>query len=175
MNNSQPAHIHDQEQIVETAISIKGMTCASCVRRVENALVKKGGVESAVVNFATHHATVRHDIALEKRSCWTRWRGPGTRQSSSRMILTRDIPRPNTQNIYESSQRENLRRCGPTCGFPAYSRFHSSSFLCSGIPEQSGQTGAFCFWGRPPSSGAVVSFTLWQLRPFAMEIRPWTH
>ena len=66
MNNSQPAHIHDQEQIVETAISIKGMTCASCVRRVENALVKKGGVESAVVNFATHHATVRHDIALER-------------------------------------------------------------------------------------------------------------
>jgi Cu+-exporting ATPase len=66
MNHSQPADTHGQDEIVETSIFIKGMTCASCVRRVESALVKKGGVESAVVSFATHHATVRHDIALEK-------------------------------------------------------------------------------------------------------------
>ncbi|MDI9641699.1 heavy metal translocating P-type ATPase [Kamptonema cortianum] len=51
---------------VETALSVKGMTCASCVRRVEKALVKNTSVQSAVVNFATHQATVHHDSALDK-------------------------------------------------------------------------------------------------------------
>lgn len=51
---------------VETALSVKGMTCASCVRRVEKALVKNTAVQSAVVNFATHQATVQHDAALDK-------------------------------------------------------------------------------------------------------------
>lgn len=51
---------------VETALSVKGMTCASCVRRVEKALVKNTSVQSAVVNFATHQATVQHDAALDK-------------------------------------------------------------------------------------------------------------
>jgi Cu+-exporting ATPase len=35
------------------------MTCASCVRRVEKALAKVTGVESATVNLATEKATVR--------------------------------------------------------------------------------------------------------------------
>jgi Cu+-exporting ATPase len=48
----------------ETRLSIKGMTCASCVRRVERALIKQSGVENATVNFATHEATVRHAPSL---------------------------------------------------------------------------------------------------------------
>ncbi|MEI7984043.1 MAG: heavy metal translocating P-type ATPase [Armatimonadota bacterium] len=45
----------------ETQLDIQGMTCASCVRRVEKALAKVPGVESASVNFATNQATVVHD------------------------------------------------------------------------------------------------------------------
>jgi Cu+-exporting ATPase len=42
-------------------IPIGGMTCAACARRVEKALDKLSGVESAVVNFATEKATIVYD------------------------------------------------------------------------------------------------------------------
>ncbi len=42
-------------------IPVTGMTCASCVRRVERALSKEEGVESASVNFAAEKATVEYD------------------------------------------------------------------------------------------------------------------
>ncbi len=47
--------------MTETELDIQGMTCASCVRRVEKALTKMPGVEVANVNFATHQATVQHN------------------------------------------------------------------------------------------------------------------
>ena len=43
---------------------IDGMTCASCVRRVEKALTKVEGVSSANVNLATEKATVAFDPAV---------------------------------------------------------------------------------------------------------------
>jgi Cu+-exporting ATPase len=42
-------------------LSVSGMTCASCVARVEKALAKVPGVESASVNLATETASVRAD------------------------------------------------------------------------------------------------------------------
>src|SRR5215217_3745503 len=41
----------------EMTLPIEGMTCASCVRRVERALTKVPGVESANVTLATENAT----------------------------------------------------------------------------------------------------------------------
>jgi len=41
-----------------TTLDIRGMTCASCVRRVERALGKVDGVDSASVNFAAETARV---------------------------------------------------------------------------------------------------------------------
>ncbi|MCC7363766.1 MAG: copper-translocating P-type ATPase [Dehalococcoidia bacterium] len=41
-------------------LDINGMTCASCVRRVERALNKVEGVETASVNFAAETAQVTH-------------------------------------------------------------------------------------------------------------------
>ena len=43
----------------ETTLQIEGMTCASCVARVERALLKVPGVTGAVVNLATERATVQ--------------------------------------------------------------------------------------------------------------------
>ncbi len=43
----------------ELALDVVGMTCASCVARVEKALKKQDGVIEAVVNLATNQATVR--------------------------------------------------------------------------------------------------------------------
>ncbi|MDF3039018.1 MAG: copA [Thermomicrobiales bacterium] len=47
----------------EAVLPIEGMTCASCVRRVERSLAKIPGVEDASVNFATEQAVVRFDPA----------------------------------------------------------------------------------------------------------------
>ncbi len=43
----------------ELDLQVGGMTCAACVRRVERALTKVPGVESAAVNLATERANVR--------------------------------------------------------------------------------------------------------------------
>lgn len=48
----------------EAMLPIGGMTCASCVRRVERALQKVEGVHSAGVNLATERATVKYDPTL---------------------------------------------------------------------------------------------------------------
>ncbi len=48
---------HEQEQVTQT-FAVKGMTCASCVRHVEGALLKVEGVETAQVNLATERVTI---------------------------------------------------------------------------------------------------------------------
>jgi len=45
-------------QLLKTSFPVEGMTCASCVRRVERALEKVAGVEAVNVNLATERATV---------------------------------------------------------------------------------------------------------------------
>ena len=55
----------------EVSLAIEGMTCASCVRRVERSLVKVAGVEEASVNLATEKARVVFDpgvVTLEQIS-----------------------------------------------------------------------------------------------------------
>ena len=49
-------HVHSQP--ATTSIDVTGMTCASCVSRVEKALLKVPGVEAASVNLATERASV---------------------------------------------------------------------------------------------------------------------
>jgi Cu+-exporting ATPase len=48
-----------------TELAISGMTCASCVRRVERALGRVPGVSAASVNLATEHAIVTFDPAAD--------------------------------------------------------------------------------------------------------------
>ncbi|MDP9485797.1 MAG: heavy metal translocating P-type ATPase [Actinomycetota bacterium] len=50
-----------REKKGDIGIPVTGMTCASCVRRVERALLKKEGVTNASVNFAAEKATVEYD------------------------------------------------------------------------------------------------------------------
>ena len=48
----------------ELLLPIEGMTCASCVRRVEKSLVKVAGVQEASVNLASEKAKVVFDPAV---------------------------------------------------------------------------------------------------------------
>jgi len=45
---------------IEVSLPVEGMTCASCVNRIERFLTKTPGVESASVNLATEVATIRY-------------------------------------------------------------------------------------------------------------------
>ncbi len=51
----------EQNHIRSVSVSIGGMSCAACVRRVENGLRELEGVEDAAVNFASERATVVFD------------------------------------------------------------------------------------------------------------------
>lgn len=51
----------DAPETTVTDLDIEGMTCASCVRRVEKALGKVPGVTEVNVNYATERATVSHE------------------------------------------------------------------------------------------------------------------
>jgi Cu+-exporting ATPase len=58
--------------VQKTAVLVGGMTCAACVRRVENALGSVPGVENASVNLATSRATIIYSPRL---SDWSAIRG----------------------------------------------------------------------------------------------------
>ncbi len=53
---------------VEIQLPVAGMTCASCVNRIERFLNKTPGVEAASVNLATEVATVRYDPSQAGRT-----------------------------------------------------------------------------------------------------------
>src|SRR5215218_10372985 len=57
---------NEKEQLARVTIPVTGMTCASCVRRVEQALEKKEGVAEAGVNFAAEKTSVIYDPAVTK-------------------------------------------------------------------------------------------------------------
>jgi Cu+-exporting ATPase len=48
----------------QATLAVEGMTCASCVRRVERALTRTPGVTAASVNLATERASVTYDPAV---------------------------------------------------------------------------------------------------------------
>lgn len=65
------AAVHDHDTRLETPVEeqelkIEGMTCASCVVRVEKALKKVEGVTDANVNFATEKATIVTDQPIPR-------------------------------------------------------------------------------------------------------------
>ena len=51
-------HVHNHPAASPVTLDIEGMTCASCVARVEKALLKVPGVQTASVNLATERATI---------------------------------------------------------------------------------------------------------------------
>ncbi|MCL4540530.1 MAG: heavy metal translocating P-type ATPase [Bacteroidetes bacterium] len=55
---------NEKKSKIKLTLPVQGMTCASCVLRVENALKGVNGVDQAVVNLATESATV--EIEPEK-------------------------------------------------------------------------------------------------------------
>jgi Cu+-exporting ATPase len=57
-----------KEERVKTAIQITGMTCTSCAKTIEDALIRTEGVNNATVNFANETAYVEYndEVTTEK-------------------------------------------------------------------------------------------------------------
>jgi len=69
MQNRDEAVKEQRKNSVKLTLPVQGMTCASCVLRVENALKRVDGVDNAVVNLATESATVEFEpgiVGVEK-------------------------------------------------------------------------------------------------------------
>ncbi len=54
--------------MIKGSIHVSGMSCAACVRRVEEAIKSLKGIKDATVNFASSKATVEFDPAVISRS-----------------------------------------------------------------------------------------------------------
>lgn len=57
---AEKAEIPAGEQAVRASISVRGMSCSSCVAKIENRLNRLPGVSHASVNFATERAAVSY-------------------------------------------------------------------------------------------------------------------
>lgn len=57
MSENQPASSSTLPPSTEVGFAVRGMTCASCVARVERAMKRVPGVEAATVNLATERAS----------------------------------------------------------------------------------------------------------------------
>ena len=62
-----PVAVDPRRLPIELVLPIEGMTCASCVNRIERFLKKTPGVQEASVNLATERATVLVDPTLAGR------------------------------------------------------------------------------------------------------------
>ena len=69
----------------ELTVPVVGMTCASCVNRIERFLSRADGVSDATVNLATERATVRFDPGRHRpsRDRRRRSRPPATRSDAT--------------------------------------------------------------------------------------------
>lgn len=61
---------HQENSLISTiSLPIEGMTCASCVGRVEKALGKVEGVDSVTVNLATERADIKARPSVNRPDC----------------------------------------------------------------------------------------------------------
>jgi len=105
----------------EALFDIEGMTCASCVRRVEKALTNVPGVEAANVNLATEKASVTFDPALvdvtllreavEKSGYRAGVIAPSQpSQMTSSAEYARTVDEPDEREIERARETEDLKR-----------------------------------------------------------------
>ncbi|MCY4338603.1 MAG: cation-translocating P-type ATPase [Gammaproteobacteria bacterium] len=73
MNAPAPLSVYDNERVQdsfvrkvdvatrETTLLVEGITCPSCIRKIEQGLAALGGVSACAINFSSHQARVRWD------------------------------------------------------------------------------------------------------------------
>ena len=96
---------------------VEGMTCASCVRRVERALSAVPGIEQASVNLATEEATVA--VADESRVDADAVRAAVDRASYTLRISGEGEDEAEARDRVEQERRAESARSGCGRGLPS--------------------------------------------------------
>ncbi len=102
----------------EVSLPITGMTCASCVRRVEKALAKVEGVATADVNLATERAKVRYDpsvVRLDQLKTAVERAGYGVRELPASATPSTAVAASNTAPTPATAGEVTLPIEGMTC------------------------------------------------------------
>ncbi len=95
---------------VETSFDIEGMTCASCVRRVEKALTRVDGVVTASVNLANETATVTHDPSTAPLDSLAAAVGRSGYTATARVAAGRTPEEPGSQTATDPVDELDARR-----------------------------------------------------------------
>src|ERR1035437_542672 len=93
-----------------TELAIGGMTCASCVARIERKLGKLDGVQSAQVNLATEHASVAYDASKVAVADLVR-----TVEAAGYTARPLDLPPASVPQTENGLARQELAITGMTC------------------------------------------------------------
>ena len=88
--NAVTASIPKPGLLLDWTLPIEGMTCASCVARVERALQKLPGVAEASVNLATEAASIRANVSVGLVDLQTAVEKAGYTVGESRLTLAID-------------------------------------------------------------------------------------
>ena len=90
----------------ELELAIEGMTCASCVKRVEKSLTALPGVNTATANLATQRARVVYDtLSIFSIKPWS----PPSKKSGTRAALS--WPRTTMRNVRPRPTMPRLSNC----------------------------------------------------------------
>lgn len=98
-NSTVPAD--SQGNTAEIDLTVSGMTCASCVGRVEHALIQVHGIHRAQVNLATERAHVHADASVDPQELVRAIQRAGY----DAQALTQDSPSP-SQDLMARQQHE---------------------------------------------------------------------
>ena len=121
-------------------IDLQGLHCASCVRKVEQALTAQAGVKHVRVNFATETATVRYEGSLQAETLLNTVRSLGYGAELSESPQDRAIQREQTKQAelhrlrtqvllaWASALPLLLLAMGPDLGLGSASRYLQALF-----------------------------------------------
>lgn len=103
-----PSSPHHESR--ELSLPIDGMTCASCVGRVERVLSRVSGVESVRVNLATERATVRANTTVSREEMARAVEKAGYHVGTELASSTTDEPAVERAGARHEATRDRLRR-----------------------------------------------------------------
>ena len=91
----------------ETTLTVQGMSCASCVSRVEDALAAVEGVLEASVNLATDRATVRYVPGMAEPAAFTQ----AIRDAGYEVVGTEgDADRSDVEKQAREEEKRSMKR-----------------------------------------------------------------
>lgn len=119
---------------IETiTLPVEGMTCASCVSRVEKVLNKVSGVDKAIVNLATEKATVHYDSTVTTLAEMSK----AVHDAGYTLVLPETVSiakKEKQKNTYEELKREFLISLGITVPIMIISMMSRTEWFTSMLP-----------------------------------------